>query len=100
MATDDAWIGGIHRRFGYIHVRGLRGLHKVVSDLDTPIPVDRLNTECEICILAKKPRVINRQSPEKASQPLERVFGDYWGQYSIPTLFGERGFYTLTDQKT
>ena len=97
ITNDEEWTNDIHRNFGHIYVRGLRGLHKVVSDLSTPIPVDRLDSECEICILAKQPRVINRQSLEKADEPLGRVFGDYWGPYSIPTLFGERGFYSLTD---
>lgn len=101
VASDEGrWMENIHQKFGHIHVRGLRGLHHVVRDLSTPIPVDQLSSVCEICILAKQPKIINRQSSEKAGEPLERVFGDYWGPYSIPTLFGERGFYSLTDQKT
>jgi hypothetical protein len=34
---------------------GGRGLHHVVKDLNTPIPVDQLSSVCEICILAKQP---------------------------------------------
>jgi hypothetical protein len=95
--ASDKWTNDIHRRFGHIHIRGLRGLHKVVSDLSALIPVDRLDRECDTCTLAKQLRVVNGQPLEKATEPLERVFGDYWGSYSIPTLFGERGFYSLID---
>jgi hypothetical protein len=75
--ASDKWANDIHRRFGHIHVQGLRGLHKVVSDLSTPILVDRLDRDYNTCTLAKQLRVVNRQSPEKATEPLERVFGDY-----------------------
>ena len=43
ILASDRWTSDIHRRFGHIHVRGLRGLHKVVTDLSAPIPVDRLD---------------------------------------------------------
>jgi hypothetical protein len=50
--------------------------------------------------MAKQLRVVNRQKPEKSDKPLGRVFSDFWGLYSIPTLFGERYIWTLTDQVT
>ena len=50
--------------------------------------------------MAKQLRVVNRQAPEKVEEPLGRVFSDFWGPYSIPTIFGERYIYTLTDQAT
>jgi hypothetical protein len=99
-SNEVEWTNDIYKRFGHIHIQGLRGLHKVVSDLSTLVPVDRLDIECDTYTLAKQLRVVNRQSLEKADEPLGRVFGDYWGPYSIPTLFGERGFYSLIDQKT
>src|SRR5579862_5767371 len=94
----DLW----HQRFGHIGVQQLRGLKHVVSDLDNPIPIPRgYNSDyCEPCIMAKQLRVINRQAPEKVDTPLGRVFTDIWGPYSIPTLFGERYIYTITDQAT
>ena len=94
----DLW----HQRFGHIGVQQLRGLKHVVSDLENPIPIPRgYNSDyCEPCIMAKQLRVINRQAPEKVDIPLGRVFTDIWGPYSIPTLFGERYIYTLTDQAT
>jgi transposase InsO family protein len=94
----DLW----HRKFGHIGVQGLRGLHDVVSDLEAPISVPRgYNSDfCEPCIMAKQLRVVNRQAPEKTDEPLGRVFSDFWGPYSIPTLNGERYICTLTDQAT
>ncbi len=84
----DLW----HKRFSYIGVQGLRGLHGVVSDLEAPIKVPRgyNSDQCEPCIMAKQLRVVNRQKPEKSTEPLGRVFLDFWGLYSIPTLFRER----------
>jgi hypothetical protein len=75
--ADDEWANDIHRRFSHIHVQGLRGLHKVVSDLSAPIPVNRLDKECDTCTLAKQLWVINHQPLEKATKPLRRVFRDY-----------------------
>ena len=48
----DLW----HRKFGHIGVQGLRGLHSVVSDLETPISVPRGHNsdQCEPCIMAKQ----------------------------------------------
>ena len=69
----------IHRRFGYTGVQGLRGLHKVVTDLQEPIVIPRgYNSDrCEPCIMAKQLRVVNRQKPDKADKPLGRVFSDF-----------------------
>jgi hypothetical protein len=71
----DLW----YRMFGHIGVQGLRGLHKVVSDLETPISVPRGHNsdECELCIIAKQLQIINRQNPEKSDIPLGRVFSDF-----------------------
>lgn len=101
-AEGDPDIDLWHKRFGHIGVQGLRGLHRVVSDLDVPISVPRGHNsdQCEPCIMAKQLRVVNRQKPEKSDEPLGRVFSDFWGPYSIPTLFGERYVWTLTDQAT
>jgi hypothetical protein len=84
----DLW----HRRFGHIGVQGLRGLYGAVSNLKAPITVLRGHNsdQCEPCIMAKQLRVVNRQKPEKSDEPLGRVFSDFWGLYSISTLFGER----------
>ena len=45
----------IHRRFGYTGVQGLRGLHKVVTDLQEPIVVPRGYNldQCELGIMVK-----------------------------------------------
>lgn len=104
-ADDDAHDPNLdlwHRRFGHIGVQGLRGLHNVVADLEHRISVPRgYNSDfCEPCTMAKQLRVVNRQGPKKVDVPLGRVFSDGWGPYSIPTLFGERYLFTLTDQAT
>jgi hypothetical protein len=54
----DLW----YRNFRHIGVQGLRGLHSVVSDLEALISIPRgYNSDfCELCIITKQLRVINR----------------------------------------
>jgi hypothetical protein len=60
IASDEReWANDIYRKFSYIHIQGLRGLYKVVSDLSTLILVDRLDREYNIYTLAKQLRVVN-----------------------------------------
>jgi hypothetical protein len=58
LFADDVssfkWTNDIHKRFSHIYVQGLKGLHKVVSDLSVLILVDKLDKECNTCILAKQ----------------------------------------------
>ena len=46
LEVDEEGVGSpdldlLHRRFGHAGVQGLRGLHKVVTDLEEPIPIPR-----------------------------------------------------------
>ena len=66
-AKDDKEEAGspdlnlLHKRFGHAGVQGLRGLHKVVTDLPEPITVLRSynSDNCKPCIIAKQLQVVN-----------------------------------------
>ncbi len=45
-------------------------------------------------------RVVNRTSPSRATAPLQRVYTDFWGPYSVPTLSGAVYALTFTDDYT
>lgn len=89
-----------HRRFGHIGPQIVGKLHTVVDDLGQEVkPTDGLHA-CEVCALTKKTRVINRVAPERSTQPLARVFSDFWGPYRVPAITGERYMLTFTDDYT
>ena len=58
----------LHRRLGHLSIQSLQGLHIATTGLEEPVPP--LAKPCEACIMAKKVRVVNRQSLEKAIVPL------------------------------
>jgi hypothetical protein len=73
-----------HRRFGHLSTQSLQHVHAVTTGLLKPIAP--LQEACEACTLTKTVRVINRESPKRATAPLQRIHTDFWGPYSIPTL--------------
>ena len=84
-----------HRRLGHFGAKTLAKIHEVTTGLDKPIAP--LADACELCIQTKLVRSINRQSPEQASQVLERIYTDAWGPYRVPSISGERYFFSFTD---
>ena len=97
-ATDEESSVIWHRRFGHLSGQSLQHLHTVTTGLSKPITA--FKDPCEACILTKKVRVINRNTPERATEPLQRIHTDFWGLYSEPTLKGESYILTFTDDYT
>jgi hypothetical protein len=89
-----------HCRFGHIGPQIISKLHTVVGGMSEPVRPGKSQPACEICSLTKKVRVINRIAPERSTQPLARVFSDYWGPYRVPTIEGDIYMLTFTDDYT
>jgi hypothetical protein len=43
---------------------------------------------------------VNRESPERVTVPLARLHTDFWGPYSVPSLYGNLYFVSFTDEAT
>ena len=91
---NKAW----HRRLGHLSSQSLQYMHTATTGMLEPI--QELQEACEACILTKTVRVINRNTPERAIEILWRIYSDFWGPYSIPTLLGEIYILTFTDDFT
>ena len=89
-----------HQRFGHLGPQLIEKVHTAVGGLPRPVTPAKDQTICEVCALTKKVRVINRSSPERSTEPLARVFSDFWGPYREPTLTGELYMLTFTDDYT
>src|SRR6202044_2604358 len=85
-----------HRRFAHIGKEKLLGLFKATNALKEPLNPADLGP-CEPCTYSKQLRIVNRVPPQRASQPLGRVYSDYWGPYWVPTIGGYRYFLSFTD---
>ena len=94
-STVEADANTWHRRFGHLSSDTLKGIEKVTTGLLGPIP--RQSGDCSICSQTKAIRVINRQTPERATRPLERIHTDMWGPIAIPTKQGAQYIITFTD---
>jgi hypothetical protein len=97
-STVDAEARMLHRRLGHLSSGSLKGLDAVTTGLEGP--VKPLKEPCEPCILAKTVRVVNREGPERVTAPLARLHTDFWGPYSVPSLYGSLYFVTFTDEAT
>ena len=89
-----------HQRFGHIGLQIVRHVHTVVNDLERAVEPVKDQPSCEVCALTKKVRVVNRVSPERSTQPLARVFSDFWGPYNVPAVTKEKYMLTFTDDYT
>jgi hypothetical protein len=63
-------------------------------------PVGPMETHCLACILAKTVKIINRAQPERTTMPLGRIWMDWWGPFSVPSLDGHTNMLTITDEAT
>jgi hypothetical protein len=97
-STIDAEARMLHRRLGHLSSGSLKDLDAVTTGLQGPIKP--LKEPCEPCILAKTVRVVNREGPERVTAPLARLHTDFWGPYSVPSLYGSLYFVTFTDETT
>jgi hypothetical protein len=87
-----------HRRFGHLSYSSLQGIETVTTGLDGP--VGPLTEDCKACIMAKAVRVIRRETPERVSVPLGRVWVDWWGPFSVPSLGGHTNMLVIVDEAT
>ena len=83
-----------HRRFGHLSRQSLQHVHAVTTGATGAIK--HLQEPCEHCILTKMVRVVNRIPPERATEPLQRIYTDFWGPYNTPALEGATYMLTFT----
>lgn len=50
--------------------------------------------------MAKKVKVVNRETPERVTEPLARIHTDMWRPYRIPSQNGKVYMITFTDEYT
>jgi hypothetical protein len=91
--NSETW----HRRFGHLNYSTLEGVEKVTTGLQGALPGYKGNNDCPVCNITKAVRVINRQTPERATMPLERIHTDIWGPFPIPGRSGAIHMITFTD---
>jgi hypothetical protein len=97
-STIDAEARLLHRRLGHLSAGSLQSLETVTTGLKGPVKA--LKEPCEPCILAKTVRIVNRKGPERVTAPLARLHTDFWGPYSVPSLYGSLYFVSFTDEAT
>jgi hypothetical protein len=88
----------LHRRLAHLSNSSIQGIEAVTTGL--PGPVDAMETHCSACILAKAVKIISRAQPERTIVPLGRIWMDWWGPFSVPSLDGHTNMLTLTDEAT
>lgn len=86
----------LHRRLGHLSQNSVQGIDAVTTGLLGP--VEPLTTHCSGCTLAKAVTVINRARPERTTEVLGRVWLDWWGPFSVPSLEGHTNMLTITDE--
>ena len=96
MTLEEAKIW--HRRYGHLTSQSLRRVHTVVDGITSSIK--DITEPCDSCRMTKSTKVINRQAPERATRPLERVHSDIWGPYRVAAINGATYFVTFTDEYT
>ena len=92
----DLW----HERFGHSGGHHFSKLHEVTTGLQGPLRKFNSQEPCEPCIKAKQVKVYNRQAPERATRPLQRLYIDIWGKYHIADVNGHVYFLTVTCDNT
>jgi hypothetical protein len=97
-ASTDAEARLLHRRLGHLSSGSLQHIEAVTTGLQGPVKA--LEEPCEPCTLAKTVRVVNRESPERVTALLARLHTDFWGPYSVLSLYGSLYFVSFTDEAT
>jgi hypothetical protein len=91
-----AWL--LYRRLGYLSAGSLQQLEAVTTGLQGLVKA--LKEPCKPCTLAKTVRIINREGLERVTAPLACLHTDFWGPYSVPSLYGSLYFISFTDEAT
>ena len=83
----DLW----HERFGHLNYKDVKN--------SVPIELNDENPKCETCCLAKIVKTaVPKQTKNKASRPLERVFSNVVGRITPSSVDGFRYFVTFIDE--
>jgi hypothetical protein len=98
VSTIDAKARILYRRLRHLSTRSLKDLDTITTRLQGL--VKPLKEPCKPYILAKTMRVVNREGPERVTAPLARLYTDFWGPYSVPSLYGSLYFITFTNRAT
>jgi len=101
VETDQALIGlsadTIHQRMGHIGDKALKALP---NHIDGTTAWSSQPVKCDVCVQAKATRHVNRSSPIRTSEFLEKVHSDICGPIKPQTLAKNRYFVTFIDDKT
>ena len=89
-----------HHQFGHIGPQIIKKVHTVVDDIKQAVKPTKDQPNYKIYALTKKVRVVNRASPKRSTQPLARVFSDFWGPYNVPAITRKTYMLTFTDDYT
>ena len=91
----------LHDRLGH---PGLRRFTEMMKLMDAPISEDddriisEIHRKCETCIQAKSIKSQNHRPVPRASEPLRRVYMDFWGPYTrVPNKYRWEYYLSLTD---
>lgn len=88
----------LHRRLAHLSNSSIQGIDAVTTGL--PGPVEPMEAHCSACILAKAVKIVSRAQPERTTIPLGRIWMDWWGPFSVPSLDGHTNMLTITDEAT
>jgi gag-polypeptide of LTR copia-type len=92
----------LHARFAHVGDHAINGLKGITEGFQAPAQPKGTQKACDPCNQSKQVRVISRDPPVPATDPLGRVYIDGWGPYSVPAL-GFRDaqyFFTITCEAT
>ena len=79
-----------HARMGHAGPDRLLKTIQAVNGISKDIEVDK--NKCVTCILSKMMRVVNRLPFLKTSNPLKRVFFDFWKKYRVAGIKNKKHF--------
>jgi hypothetical protein len=88
----------LHRRLAHLSHSSIQGIDAVTTGL--PGPIGPMEGHCTACILAKSVKIIKRAQPERTTVPLARIWMDWWGPFSVPSLNGDTNMLTIMDKAT
>jgi hypothetical protein len=89
-----------HQRMGHIGTKALKQLPQVVEGLRAFNDKSFDYLPCETCIQSKATAIISRETPERATEYLEKVHSDICGPITPETWSKSRYFASFIDDKT
>jgi hypothetical protein len=97
-STINAKARLLHKRLGHLSAGSLQSLETVTTGLKGPIKA--LKELYKPCILAKTVRIVNKKGPKHTTAPLTYLHTNFWGPYSIPSLYKSLYFVSFTNEAT